>query len=214
MRDKAYFWNALHVASSRPCLRYAEGFALSLFGWEHHAWVVDHQGHAIDVTWVRARKAVHRSRIPQPHRGCGSKGELPGLGRPRVQVQQRRSALMAATREHETRRAQSRHRRQRPTDALTATRVQPEWSMTWENPGCSRQRSVLLSYESPFRKAIASAHPRRCRFPVVGNRQERPKVISNSESEAFAERRTVAAGRGCASPCRPERLPRAIEPSV
>ena len=52
MRDKACFWNALHVASARPGLRYAEGFALSRFGWEHHAWVVDHQGHAIDVTWT------------------------------------------------------------------------------------------------------------------------------------------------------------------
>lgn len=52
MRDKACFWNALRVASTWPGLRYAEGFALTRFGWEHHAWVVDDQGHAIDVTWT------------------------------------------------------------------------------------------------------------------------------------------------------------------
>lgn len=52
MRDKACFWNALRTASARQGLRYAEGFALTHLGSEHHAWVVDDQGHAIDVTWV------------------------------------------------------------------------------------------------------------------------------------------------------------------
>jgi hypothetical protein len=52
MRDKACFWNALSVASARSGLRYAEGFALTRFGWHHHAWVVDDQDHAIDVTWA------------------------------------------------------------------------------------------------------------------------------------------------------------------
>lgn len=52
-RDKACFWNALHVAMQRPEYGYTEGFALTADApaWLHHAWVVDEDGQAIDVTW-------------------------------------------------------------------------------------------------------------------------------------------------------------------
>jgi hypothetical protein len=50
MRDKACFWNVLRVVCERPGLRYAEGFALTRFGWCHHAWVVDDEDQAVEVT--------------------------------------------------------------------------------------------------------------------------------------------------------------------
>jgi hypothetical protein len=80
MRDKRCFWNALRVASARPPLRYTEGFALTRFGWQHHAWVVDDQGQAIDVTWaepgeryigVAFAHATEAIAAMEKHRGLG-----------------------------------------------------------------------------------------------------------------------------------------------
>jgi hypothetical protein len=50
--DKACFLNALKVVCDHHDWRYAEGFALVDGGmWIHHAWVVDQDAHAIEVTW-------------------------------------------------------------------------------------------------------------------------------------------------------------------
>lgn len=52
MRARSCFRNAFHVASSRPGMSYAEGLAQNKDGlWIHHAWNVDAEEHAVDVTW-------------------------------------------------------------------------------------------------------------------------------------------------------------------
>jgi hypothetical protein len=82
MRDKACFWNALHVASTRPGLRYAEGFALTRFGWEHHAWVVNDQNHAIDVTWTEPGERYIGVAFDSLAEAVAAKESRRGLGGP------------------------------------------------------------------------------------------------------------------------------------
>lgn len=51
MRDKACYLNAWGVADRHIGYHYAEGFAMTGDEWIHHAFVVDNDGHAVDVTW-------------------------------------------------------------------------------------------------------------------------------------------------------------------
>lgn len=57
MEHKACFRNAFTLATGSHSLLYGEGFALRPLGsggphvWVHHAWVIDPDGRAIDVTW-------------------------------------------------------------------------------------------------------------------------------------------------------------------
>ncbi len=58
MERKTCFRNAFTLATSSSSLLYGEGFALyPLSGdravWVHHAWVIDPDGNAVDVTWRR-----------------------------------------------------------------------------------------------------------------------------------------------------------------
>jgi len=60
--DKACFTNCVtHPRVIDSTYRYAEGLALSSIGpndiWIHHAWLVDAENHAIDVTWPEPAQA-------------------------------------------------------------------------------------------------------------------------------------------------------------
>lgn len=82
MRDKACFWNALRAACERPSLRYAEGFALTRFGWTHHAWVVDDQDHAIEVTWAQPGERYIGIAFTSAKAAIAAKENYQGLGGP------------------------------------------------------------------------------------------------------------------------------------
>ncbi len=87
---KACFANAMNVVMARDGLRYAEGFALMSVAWLHHAWVVDGDNHAIEVTWeppglryfgVTLTPTEAAQRITHPDGGWGSCFDLPVKGR-------------------------------------------------------------------------------------------------------------------------------------
>jgi hypothetical protein len=86
MRDKACFWNSLQVASVRPGLRYAEGFALTRFGWQHHAWVVDDHGHAIDVTWAEPGRRYIGVAFTSTRQALTAMENHQGLGGPALKL--------------------------------------------------------------------------------------------------------------------------------
>ncbi len=87
---KACFANAMNAVMAREGLLYAEGFALTYLGWFHHAWVVDGDDHAIEVTWeppglryvgVTLTPKEAAQRITHPDGGWGSCFDLPVKGR-------------------------------------------------------------------------------------------------------------------------------------
>ena len=49
--DRACFLNSARLACAREDLTYCEGFALTDWGWVHHAWCVTPTGVVVDSTW-------------------------------------------------------------------------------------------------------------------------------------------------------------------
>ena len=110
MSDKACFRNALHLIVTRQGLRYAEGFALSGFGWVHHAWVVDSQDNAIDVTWSQQAERYVGVAFDDARDAIRGDRAASGARRPRLQRPVRSRPRLAPAR-----------RRRRGTAASGAT---------------------------------------------------------------------------------------------
>lgn len=67
MKERACFGNAQQLVIKREGLRYAEGEAWKQGMWKpvHHAWVINDQDKAIDVTWTKRDQAprIYRAAV-------------------------------------------------------------------------------------------------------------------------------------------------------